>query len=102
MDTYEHACEQLARVGEAWRLLPGERYARHALCPCSAGYRASLAEFQVIGITPSFAVRRLLQTLASYVGVSAWRAGDHVGIPGELLDALSEAYEALGGDWRAA
>lgn len=97
MDLYVLACEQLARVGQAY----GKPT---AINPTASGYLARIGKLEFFGWSPRKAAARAIEQLArGLAGVPA----DEVHLyytAAELTarcDALAEAYAALGGDWRA-
>ena len=95
---YSQACEQLARVAATM----GE-YA--TITPSADGYRAAIANHSGRGTTPTEAARYLCRLMANALHVhhgarlTNARARE---VRHNLIDALAEAFEALGGDWRAA
>lgn len=96
-DGYLQVQAALSRVGMAM----GEIC---AVTPSAPGYCARVGVYIATGPTPAGAARALLREMA---GICRLYSGSPVN--GEdmrerrhrMIDALSEAYEALGGDWRA-
>lgn len=95
MSTYQEAMAALGPVG----LAMGEIA---AVTPSAPGYCARVGVYIATGPTPAEAVRALLREMAdtcrrycdSPVIVEGMRERRH-----RMIDALSEAYAALGGRW---
>jgi len=98
MAEYEAACEQLARVGEVFEV-------DTSLTPCSRGYMAQLGRGSLfIAKSPREAALSAIKRLAAGMDRNREENVDHYGHSGVAAraDALTAAFEALGGDWRAA
>ena len=75
-----------------------------AVTPCALGYCARVGIYIATGPTPGEAARALLREMA---GICRLYSSNPVLYEDmrerrrRLIDALSESFEALGGDWRA-
>jgi hypothetical protein len=95
--TPEQARAFVAQVARAYPV------ANHGLAPSSLGWVAWVGVITGSGETPRTAAFRLVGSLANARGASAPLLSEVDRARAErICDALSEAYDALGGDWGTA